>query len=62
MIPDQINEIDINSLLEISDEEKQHIGQTYLEVLLNNISQDNYKKENESQKTMILSKNYVSLF
>lgn len=47
MIPDQINEIDINSLLEISEEEKQHIGQTYLEVLLNNISQDNYKKEND---------------
>lgn len=47
MIPDAIAPIDLNSILEISEEEKTHIEETYMQVLLNSINKENYKKEQD---------------
>lgn len=44
-IPDTINQINLNDLLLISNEDKEHIKETYLSVLINVISQNNFKKE-----------------
>lgn len=45
MVPDTIAPIDLNTILEISEEEKTHIKETYMKVLLNSINKENYKKE-----------------
>ena len=47
MIPNQIKPIDYKMLLELSEEEKNHIKETYLSVLLNNTNKENYKKEKD---------------
>lgn len=47
MIPNEIKPIDYKMLLELSEEEKNHIRETYLSVLLNNTNKENYKKEKD---------------
>ena len=47
MVPDSIAPIDFNSILEISEEEKTHIEEIYMQVLLNSINKENYKKEQD---------------
>ena len=47
VIPDSIEPIDINEILKITDEEKNHITETYLSILVQNISKDNYSKEKD---------------
>lgn len=58
-IPDEIKQTNLNELLSISDEDKQHIKETYLSVLINVISQNNFKKEKnvEVQKEGV---NYIT--
>ena len=46
-IPDSIEKVDINEVLKITDEEKTHITDTYLPVLVQSISKDNYSKEKD---------------
>lgn len=55
-IPDEIKDIDYLSILELTEQEKQHIITTYSEVLLKNISKDKYTK----QKGMPILKNGVN--
>lgn len=47
IIPDSIEAIDINEILKITEEEKAHIIDTYLSVLVQNISKDKYSKEKD---------------
>jgi len=44
-IPDEITPIDFEEILEISEEEKEHIKQTYTDIIINNISDDSYSKQ-----------------
>lgn len=44
-IPDSITPIDYEDLLNISEEEKQHISDTYLPVIVNNIEKSKYSKQ-----------------
>ena len=44
-IPDSITPIDYEELLNISEEEKQHISDTYLPVIVNNIEKSKYSKQ-----------------
>lgn len=44
-IPDSINFASINEILDITDEEKSHITETYLSVLTQNINKENFSKE-----------------
>ena len=44
-IPDRITPIDYEELLNISEEEKQHISDTYLPVIVNNIEKSKYSKQ-----------------
>lgn len=44
-IPDSITPIDYEDLLNISEEEKQHISDTYLPVIVNNIDKSKYSKQ-----------------
>lgn len=46
VIPNSIRTIDINELFKMTEEEKEHIKETYLAVLLQNINQENFTKEN----------------
>ena len=45
VIPDSINFANINEILNITDEEKAHITETYLSVLTQNINKENFSKE-----------------
>ena len=47
-IPDTITPINYAELLKISDEELEHINDTYTQVILNNISDDSYSKQTEA--------------
>lgn len=44
-IPDSIKPVNINEILNITDEEKTHIAETYLSVLTQNINKENFSKE-----------------
>lgn len=46
-IPDSIKQINMQELLIITQEEKEHIKETYLPVLTKNIEKDNFKKEKD---------------
>lgn len=45
IIPNIIQEVDINELVKLSDEEKQHIKEIYMPIIINNISKSNYSKQ-----------------
>lgn len=47
-IPDTITPINYIELLKLSDEEKEHINQTYTDVILNSINEDSYSKQTEA--------------
>lgn len=44
-IPDSIKMVDYKKILEISEEEKKHISDTYLPVIMENISKEKYTKQ-----------------
>ena len=46
-VPDSIKEVNLNELLKISEEEKEHIKQTYVATLINTISKNNFKEEKD---------------
>ena len=47
LVPDTINLDDYTNVLELTDEQKQHIYDTYLPIIQNNIDKDNYAKTNQ---------------
>jgi len=47
-IPDTITPINYAELLKISEEEKEHIKQTYTDIIINSISEDSYSKQTEA--------------
>jgi len=47
-IPDKIETTNITETATITDEEKNHIFETYFDVIMNNISKDNFSKINDS--------------
>lgn len=55
-IPDEIKIADINELIAVTEEEKQHIQETYLPVLEKNIAKECYTKDND----IMISKNGVN--
>lgn len=46
-VPDTINIKDYTSFFDLTDEQKNHIYETYLPMIKNNISEDNYVKSNQ---------------
>lgn len=46
-IPDTITQVKLNQILKISEEEKLHLKETYLPVLIDSISKENYTKETD---------------
>lgn len=46
-VPDTININDYTSFFDLTDEQKNHIYETYLPMIKNNISEDNYVKSNQ---------------
>lgn len=55
-IPNSIEGIDINEIFKITDEEKIHISETYMPVLLESIKQESFSKE----KNIIVNKENVT--
>ncbi len=47
VVPDTINIDDYTNVFDLTDEQKQHIYDTYLPIIQNNISKDNYAKTNQ---------------
>lgn len=47
VVPDTINMDDYTSVFDLTDEQKQHMYDTYLPIIQNNISKDNYAKTNQ---------------
>lgn len=47
-LPDKITPVNYAELLKLSDEEKEHINQTYTDIIINNISEDSYSKQTEA--------------
>lgn len=58
-IPDSIKQTNIQDLLIITQEEKEHIRETYLPVLTKNIEKDNFKKEKDVSIS-IKDTNYIT--
>lgn len=56
IIPDEIKILDYSEILKLTEQEKQHIINTYSQVLLENIPSDKYTK----QKDMAITKNGVN--
>ena len=47
-LPDKITPVNYAELFKLSDEEKEHIKQTYTDVLINSIPDENYSKQTEA--------------
>lgn len=47
-IPDKIETIDFSEILKITEEEKQHIQETYTDIIISNIPDDSYSKQTQA--------------
>jgi len=47
-LPDKISPINYKELINLSDEEKEHIKQTYTDVIVNSITEDSYSKQTQA--------------